>query len=182
MPCCSAARPMAEPRIAVIAHAHPSVSKGGSEIAAHTLYRGLLALGRNAIHVAALPERDRPRLELATPGERAIFVPVERNELLYNAGTPGTARELAALLRAEGVGLVSFHHHLNIGLGGLQAAARLPGLRSLLTLHEFAAICLRGGQMVPRPARALCHAATPAACGTCFPEHDLAQFALRRER
>src|SRR4051795_3853773 len=36
-------------RIAVLAHTHPSVTKGGAEVAAYSLYRGLNALGVDAI-------------------------------------------------------------------------------------------------------------------------------------
>jgi glycosyltransferase involved in cell wall biosynthesis len=176
------ADPGGRPRIAVVAHAHPSVSKGGSEIAAHTLYRGLLELGHDAIHIATCPEASRGRLQFDTPGERALVFAPERNDAFYNPGTPGLARRLVELLRAEGIGLVSFHHHLNIGLTGLRLASGLPGLRSLLTLHEYTAICQRDGQMVTRPGQALCHAASPEACGGCFPEYELAQFALRRNR
>ncbi|WP_149537138.1 glycosyltransferase [Siccirubricoccus phaeus] len=170
------------PRLAVVTHAHPSLSRGGSEIAAYTLYRGLLGLGLPAIHVTVTPEENAARLDLATPGEHALFLPAGRQDPLYNAGTPGLARALAALLRREAVGRVNFHHHLHLGLAGLRAAAALPGMASLLTLHEYTAICLRDGQMVTRPQRALCYAASPAACATCFPEHDITQFALRRDR
>jgi glycosyltransferase involved in cell wall biosynthesis len=176
------ADPERRPRIAVVAHAHPSVSKGGSEIAAHTLYRGLLELGHDAIHIAACPEASRTRLQFDTPGERVLVFAPERNEPFYNPGSPGLARRLVALLRAENIGLASFHHHLNFGLAGLQMASGLPGLRSLLTLHEYTAICQRDGQMVTRPGQALCHAASAEACAACFPEHELTQFTLRRNR
>ncbi|MFC7541121.1 hypothetical protein ACFQU2_18870 [Siccirubricoccus deserti] len=116
------------------------------------------------------------------PGERALVFAPERNEPFYNPGSPGLARRLVALLRAENIGLASFHHHLNIGLSGLQMASGLPGLRSLLTLHEYTAICQRDGQMVTRPGQALCHAASAEACTACFPEHELAQSTLRRNR
>jgi glycosyltransferase involved in cell wall biosynthesis len=177
-----AADPQDRPRIAVVAHAHPSVSKGGSEIAAHTLYRGLLDLGHDAVLIAACPEASRGRLQFDTPGERALIFAPERNDAFYNPGTPGLARRLVAMLRAEDIGRVSFHHHLNIGLAGLQMVSRMSGLRSLLTLHEYTAICQRDGQMVTRPGQALCHAASAEACGGCFPEYELAQFALRRDR
>ncbi|MCO6419947.1 glycosyltransferase [Siccirubricoccus sp. KC 17139] len=172
----------AGPRLAVVTHAHPSISRGGSEIAAYTLYRGLLALGLPAIHVTVTPEENEARLELATPGEHVLLVPAGRQDAFYNAGTPGLAMDLAALLRREGVGRISFHHYLHLGLAGLRLAAALPGVTSLLTLHEYAAICLRDGQMVTRPQHALCYGASPSACATCFPEHDLSQFALRRDR
>src|SRR4051794_30268268 len=100
------ADPVRRSRIAVVAHAHPSVSKGGSEIAARTLYRGLLELGHDAVHIAACPEASRGRLQFDTPGERALVFAPERSDPFYNPGTPGLARRLMELLRAEDIGLV----------------------------------------------------------------------------
>jgi len=36
-------------RIAVLSHVHPSLSRGGAEIAAHTLFTGLREIGVDAI-------------------------------------------------------------------------------------------------------------------------------------
>jgi len=59
-------RPLSlEVPVAIISHSHPSVSKGGAEIAAYALFKGLVSLGSNAIFVAACASESRSRLDLA---------------------------------------------------------------------------------------------------------------------
>jgi hypothetical protein len=59
-------------RVAVLCHTHPSLSKGGAEIASYTLHRGLRAIGVESVFVAACPEADRARLWLGGEDERAV--------------------------------------------------------------------------------------------------------------
>lgn len=169
-------------RIAVVSHTHPSVSKGGAEIAAYALFRGLRKLGADALFVAGCDEKDRGRLHLGGADERILFHEPERYEHFYQLGAPAVARELAALLAAERVGVANFHHYLFLGLAALRAAKLAAGAVTVATLHEYLAICHHHGQMVTRPARALCERASPESCGECFPEMDRTQFALRRDR
>ena len=169
-------------RVAIISHTHPSVSKGGAEIAAYTLFEGLRKLGVDAIFVAGCSEADRGRLHLGTDHERVLFHDAARYEHFYQLGAPAIGRELAGMLAAERVNLANFHHYLFLGLGALQLAKLAAGVVSVVTLHEYLAICHHHGQMVTRPARALCGRASPAACGECFPEMDRMQFALRHDR
>ena len=44
--------PGASGPIAIVAHTHPSVSKGGADIAAYALYEGLRLAGADAIFIA----------------------------------------------------------------------------------------------------------------------------------
>lgn len=169
-------------RIAVVSHTHPSVSKGGAEIAAYSLFQGLRKLGADALFVAGCDERDRGRLLLGGPDERILFHEPDRYEHFYQLGAPATGRGLAALLAAERVGLANFHHYLFLGLAALRSAKLAAGAVTVATLHEYLAICHHHGQMVTKPARALCERASPESCGECFPEMDRTQFALRRDR
>jgi glycosyltransferase involved in cell wall biosynthesis len=170
------------PRIAVVCHTHPSISKGGAEIAAYGLFQGLRGLGLDAIFVAACAETDRGRLHFETPHEFAVFHDQPRYDHLYHSGSPAVARALARLLAEQRIGLANFHHFLFLGLGALETAKRLAGVTSVLTLHEYLAICQHHGQMVTRPARALCDGASAIGCGDCFPEFQRPQLILRRER
>ena len=79
--------------------------------------------------------------------------------------------------------MLSVHHFLNLGLNALRAlggGGGAGGARMVVTLHEFLAICHHHGQMVTRPGRHLCEAASPGACAACFPERTPEQFAARR--
>jgi glycosyltransferase involved in cell wall biosynthesis len=167
-------------RVAVVSHSHPSVSKGGAEVAAFALYSGLLELGVDAIFVAACSEEDRSRIWLGSPREHAIIYRPRRYDHFYQLAHFETAAELAALLERERVTIVNFHHFFNFGMGAVRAIAARPDITTVLTLHEFLAICHNHGQMVTRPAQNLCERSTPSACSTCFPEHTRQQFALRK--
>jgi glycosyltransferase involved in cell wall biosynthesis len=168
-----------EGRIAVLAHTHPSVSKGGAEIAAFALYEGLLACGQEAIFIAICQEQDRERLRLGTGREFAIFVDPLRYEHFYQLATAGVWRQLDAILQREQVRLINFHHFLGLGVNTLHRLAASSNIPFVVSFHEFLAICNHHGQMVTRPARRLCERATPEACTSCFPEHSRAQFAAR---
>ena len=167
-------------RIAVVSHAHPDLSKGGAELAAYALYQGLRAAGEDAIFVASCLEQDVCRVE---PREGEFLLPREPElyDMLYHIAPPGEVQALTRLLEAEGVTTAYFHHFLFLGLNGMQSAAR-SGIDCYLTLHEYLAICLNHGQMVTRPAKALCRRSGRQVCGACFPENHGEEIDLRKAR
>jgi glycosyltransferase involved in cell wall biosynthesis len=167
--------------IAIVAHTHPSITKGGAEIAAYSLYEGLRALGVDAIFIAACPAQDRNRLLLASDREYVLLTDPLRYDHFYQISSGEVWRQLKAILLARRVRLVNFHHYLNLGVNSLRALAAETAIPFAVTLHEFLAICNHHGQMVTRPARRLCQQATNVACATCFPEHTRQQFRLRRD-
>ena len=166
--------------IAVISHAHPSISKGGAEIAAHTLFLGLRKLGIPAVFIAAVPFESRDRLDLRAD-EHAVFYEPDTYDHVYQLGDAATLTQLRRTLAETGAKLLNFHHFLNFGINALRDLAQEPDLRTVLTLHEFLAICHHHGQMVTRPQRSLCHAATDSACGACFPELGWRRMGLRAD-
>ncbi|MDB5373125.1 MAG: hypothetical protein JWP04_1767 [Belnapia sp.] len=162
-------------RIAVLSHVHPALSRGGAEIAAHALFTGLCEIGVDAIFVAACPEQDRARLRLGSARERVVHVDAGSYDPFYHIASPEVTAQLARIVEADGIRLLNFHHFLNFGVNSLRA---LP-VPTVLTLHEYLAICHHSGQMVTRPARTLCPASAPEACAACFPERGAARFAMR---
>ena len=168
-------------RIAVIAHNHPSVSSGGAEISAFSLFQGLRELGADPIFIAACSTARRPDLELRGEDEHAVFFDEDGSySYLYHVGNPSLVAQFADILRREKVGVASFHHFLHFGLGSIEAANDL-GVRSFMTFHEYLSICHHHGQMVTRPDYALCTRATPGKCHRCYPEVQPGQFVQRRE-
>ncbi len=166
--------------IAIISHAHPSISKGGAEIAAHTLFQGLRALGIPAVFIAAVPLQLRDQLDLRAD-EYAVFHDPASYDHLYQLGAASTLKQLRGIIRATGARLLNFHHFLSFGINALRDLASTPELRTVVTLHEFLAICHHHGQMVTRPHRSLCSMATENACGACFPEFGWRRMGLRAE-
>ncbi len=167
--------------IAIVSHTHPSISKGGAEIAAFNLYEGLRLIGTDAIFVAICPAAERHRLLLGSEREFAIVVENHRYDHFYQLASSDVWRQLKEILLGHDVRLVNFHHFLQVGVNSLRALVAETDIPFTLTLHEFLAICNHHGQMVTRPARRLCEMATPSACATCFPEHSREQFVARRQ-
>ena len=173
--------PSSKRSIAIVSHAHPSVSKGGAEIAAYTLFTGLRALGVPAVFIAAVPRQDLPRVVLRSAQERVIPVDPQRYGHELQLGSPAVIEDLVRILRETDAGLVNFHHFLNFGINVFQRVREALDLPIFLTLHEFLAICAHHGQMVTRPARMLCETSTPERCATCFPERGVAAMTTRRD-
>jgi glycosyltransferase involved in cell wall biosynthesis len=167
--------------IAIVSHSHPSVSKGGAEIAAYSLYEGLLRIGVDTIFIAICPAADRHKLMLGSEREYAVICDPLRYDHFYQLGAGDVWRQLKAILLQQDVRLVNFHHFLALGANTLRALATETDIPFVVTLHEFLAVCAHHGQMVTRPARRLCQAASPAACTMCFPEHSRQQFAARKQ-
>jgi glycosyltransferase involved in cell wall biosynthesis len=175
------ARKIAGGPIAIVAHTHPSVTKGGAEIAAYGLYQGLKALGTEAIFIAACLSETIDAFRPASRDEYALVMQRTRYDDFYTLSAGQITRELLAILQARRVRLVNFHHHINIGVNSLRALAALTKIPFFVTFHEFTAICANHGQMVTRPSRRLCAQATPTACAACFPERPPQQFRLRAD-
>jgi glycosyltransferase involved in cell wall biosynthesis len=167
--------------IAIISHTHPSVTKGGAEIAAYALFEGLRRLGVDAIFIAACPLQDRNKLLLGSEREFIVLTDPLRYDHFYQLSSADVWRQLKAILVSQNVRLANFHHYLNLGVNALRALSAETRIPFAVTLHEFLAICTHHGQMVTRPARRLCQQATSVACATCYPEHTRQQFKLRRE-
>ena len=168
-------------RIAVLAHTHPSVTKGGAEVAAYSLFRGLSALGVDAIFVAACPQQERTRLSLGSAREFAVFYDPAFYEPFYHLSSPELSHSLRSLLTRQKVTLANAHHFLNFGINALRDVAVEENIDTVLTLHEFLLLCHHHGQMVTRPERRLCYGASERNCIACFPEHSQVQFHRRRE-
>jgi glycosyltransferase involved in cell wall biosynthesis len=89
-------------------------------------------------------------------------------------------RELVQRIDPE---IIHFHHYHRVGVESIRAArVAAPNATISLTLHEMLAICLADGQMVKRPSRDLCRAASPIECNKCFPDLRPEFMALRASR
>jgi glycosyltransferase involved in cell wall biosynthesis len=168
-------------KVAVICHSHPSITKGGAEVAAYALFRGLREIGVDAIFIGACEYSDRHRLALADTDEFAVYYDRERYDHFYHLSSPDVERQLVQIVGDQRVTAVSFHHFMTLGLNSLRAVQALPGVSCFFTIHEFLAICHNHGQMVTRDANLLCSQATNAACMECFPNHSRSEFSMRKD-
>ena len=168
-------------------HSHPQITKGGAEIAAHQLFRNLAerkdfdayflgcdrsAGGGRLGAVFTQPFSDRDYV-YAT-GEFDWFKFANRD-----ARFPAHFERLLRELTPE---VIHFHHYINFGVEVFHHVKRvLPRCGIVVTLHEYLGICHHLGQMITRPHRNLCHAASEARCNVCFPEFSKSDFFLRKK-
>jgi glycosyltransferase involved in cell wall biosynthesis len=173
-------------RALIVSHSHPTVSKGGAEIAAFQLFQALTGLeGWEPWFLGCQHDGMAARLG-------AVFTqPFSAHEYLYAPGDfdwfkfanrdprfPGQFAELLAELRPD---VVHFHHFSRLGVECFRHVRQaLPGAAIVLTLHEFLAICNHYGQMVTKGNETLCDEASLARCHACFPEIEEADFFLRK--
>jgi glycosyltransferase involved in cell wall biosynthesis len=173
-------------RILVVAHNHPDLHPGGTEIFAHDLagaYRGqgceVLFLGAtNAIH-----RQPHPGTALQATGEDGDILLWSGHFDRFHLSQIdhyGTLQDLATLLREFRPDVIHIHHLVLIGAEFLTLARRLlPDAAIVMTLHDYYPICHHDGLMLRPTDRQRCNGASPAACHGCFPEIGSDRFLLR---
>jgi len=166
--------------IAVLAHTHPSITSGGAEISAYTLYRGLKALGQPAVFIAMCPEDAIHKADAKSDDEYLVPFHHRGYDDFHHRAEPGVVAQIDNLLNELGCETVIFHHFLFFGANTIRRVAENPQRQVLLVLHEFLAICHHHGQMVTRPALRLCNASSAVACAKCFPDLGPDQFLVRK--
>jgi glycosyltransferase involved in cell wall biosynthesis len=171
--------PFSGKRVAIFSHSHPSITKGGAEIAARTLFRGLRESGIDAILICTCEDEALERIELDAY-EFAIPYQAARYDSFYHIAPINVREAFVALLRRERIDLLNAHHFLNVG-SGIFADAADAGIDVVFTIHEFLSICHNHGQLVTRHANALCDGPSPSACRGCYPAHTRQQFAVRAQ-
>lgn len=174
-----------KPRVLVMSHAHPDFSLGGGEIAAYNLYRECAA---NPDIEAAwfLARADRGRgpcgaIGLRRPNEYLWEQGIHDWHLLKAAHAESVTGRFQELVTALQPTVVHTHHYAHMGLEYLRILRRsLPGVRIVMTLHEYMAICRNNGQMIKVGSGRLCSSESPEDCRQCFPEKSAEDFWLRR--
>ncbi len=180
---------MSAPRVLVVAHNHPSLHPGGTEIFAHDLFAALKAKGSQAMFLACTNDVHRPQ----KPGTNFQTLGRSADEVILWAGhfdrfymsqidLHGIVPDLTALLTSFRPDVVHVHHTLLLGVEMLFLIRRiLPRARIVYTLHDYYPICANDGQMVTTPKRELCTRASPDACHRCFPGVAPDKFVLREK-
>jgi glycosyltransferase involved in cell wall biosynthesis len=80
--------------------------------------------------------------------------------------------------------IVHFHHYIHIGIEHIKAVKNWAKknnkkIKTLLTLHEYIAICANNGQMIKTTNGKLCYESNPIDCNRCFNNIPTTQFKLR---
>jgi glycosyltransferase involved in cell wall biosynthesis len=173
-------------RILVVAHNHPDLHPGGTEIFAHDLasaYRGegceVLFLGAtNAIH--RQPHPGTAFQATGPDGDLLLWSGHFDRFHLSQIDHYGTLQDLGSLLSEFKPDVIHIHHLVLIGAEFLALARRLlPQASIVMTLHDYYSICHHDGLMVRASDRQLCTGASPGKCHGCFPEIGPDRFLLR---
>lgn len=173
-------------KILVLTHSHPRLTRGGAEISADALARGLRAAGATAWLLGCSQARHAHQIAsgFTQPFGEGDFVyqvqgPFETfNFANRDAAFPRMLEDLLAELRPD---IVHFQHYHQFGVEAFATVRRvLPRARIVLTLHEYLAICHNNGQMVKTRTAQLCEEATHLDCSACFPVHGPKDFFLRK--
>ncbi|MGE5548521.1 MAG: glycosyltransferase family 4 protein [Solirubrobacterales bacterium] len=177
-------------RVLFVAHNHPELHPGGSEIFAHDLFGAMKATGEvetmflactNTVH-----REQKPGTNFQTIGRSADEVILWAGHFdhfhLSQIDLHGVVPDLTQLLLSFKPDVVHFHHALLVGAEALFLVRRLlPECRIVFTLHDYYAICANHGQMVKAGSMELCRGASPDACRRCFPERSTINFVLREK-
>lgn len=172
--------------ILVLTHSHHRLTRGGAEISADALARGLRTAGVTAWLLGC--SRARHAHQIASGftqpfGEDDFVYQVQGAFETFNfanrdSAFPRMLEELLAELRPD---IVHFQHYHQFGVEAFATVRRvLPKARIVLTLHEYLAICHNNGQMVKTRTAQLCEEATNLDCSACFPAHGPKDFFLRK--
>lgn len=149
------------PRILVIAHNHPDLHPGGTEIFAHDLFNGYKRAGCEALFIGATHDIHRTR----RPGTSFQAVNDQPDEMLFWAGhfdrfsmsqtdLYAVAADFTELLENFRPDIVHIHHLVLFGIELPMLIRKvLPDCRIVMTLHDYYSICPHDGLMINRETR-----------------------------
>lgn len=175
-------------RVLVVAHNHPDLHPGGTEIFAHGLFKELGSRPEiNALFLAAtnrIHREPRPGTSFQTvtdaPDEVVLWSGHFDHFYLSQIDTYGVVPHLVDLLQEFRPDVVHIHHVLLLGVEFIAIVRRvLPDARIVMTLHDYYAICAHDGLMMRTRGRERCNQASPNRCNTCFPDISADRFLLR---
>lgn len=161
-------------------------TRGGAEIAALELFRGLKSRGGQAWFLGCAGSKTESRLG-------APFTqPYGEDDYVYHPGAefdyfkfanpdPNFPKALGKLVATLKPDIVHAHHFSRFGVESFAVIKRSsPQTKVVLSLHEFLAICNHHGQMVKTKTMHLCDRSSYSACSNCFPQYRPRDFFLRK--
>jgi glycosyltransferase involved in cell wall biosynthesis len=177
-------------RVLMLAHGHPALTPGGTEMLARGLFRamrarhGVQGLFLAALHPGLRPAHPGTRVQPAGQGHDDEWLVetgprFDRFRLSQEdgAGLAATLAPIVARVRPEAIHL---HHLLHWGAETLHLLRRLaPHAALVATLHDYFAICPREGRLLTADGR-LCPGPTPDTCRRCLPDRAPDSFGQRR--
>jgi len=174
------------PRILVMSHSHPRITRGGAEISAYALFKALQQRGYPAWFAgcSGSGSENRAGATFAQPYGPSEYVYYSNAPFDYfkfanpDPSYPDALEQLLAELKPD---FVHLHHYSRFGVETFAIIRRtLPATKILLSLHEYLLICNHNGQMVKTGDLRLCYEETIDACAACFKDKSARDFFLRK--
>jgi glycosyltransferase involved in cell wall biosynthesis len=169
-------------RVLVIAHGHPALQKGGGEVAAYSVFQMLKSNGHASVFLGWSGK------EVASGGAESDLSRLAQDDYLINgrvdyfdfsSRTMSLRSSLETLFREHEFDVVHMHHYVHIGIEiAAIAKAIKPTVRTVLTLHEYLAICNNHGQLFTTNGM-VCSGYRPERCVKCFPSRSQEEFFMR---
>lgn len=165
----------------IVAHGHPTLHKGGGEVAAYSLHRMLRAKGHQSVFVGWGGQAHSANGgSLTQIGEDDYLLFTESEHFRFSSMSPHLAEAFEVLLDAYQPHVVHFHHYLHLGIEAAAMVKKIrPKTKVVLTLHEYLAICANNGQFFTKT-NEVCSGYAPERCTSkCFPHIKPTTFFMR---
>jgi len=164
----------------IIAHGHPTLHKGGGEVAAYSLHTMLRAAGHQSVYVGWGGQPQSPNGgSLTQVGDDDYLLYTQADHFYFASGSKNVREGLEVLLARYEPDVVHLHHYIHIGIEVAAIVKQVsPKTRVVMTLHEYLAICANNGQLLNR-AGEVCEGYKPERCNKCFPQTSPAGFFMR---
>ena len=157
-------------KVLIISQSPTHITHGGAEVAAENLAVSLASHGVNVEIATAVPHKyldtkvsfDDDHLPL-----KRHLIPSEATHPFFINEDPASVQNWLKTAEEANADVIHFHHFFRIGTNVLNQINNLDlSSISILTLHEYLAICLRDGQLV-RTSGAQCSDRSPLDCLKC---------------
>lgn len=166
--------------VLIVAHGHPSIHKGGGEVAAYSMFKMLKAAGHKAIFLGWSGYAESPNGgALQKIGDDDYLLYTQSEYFHFSSVSSNLKKALEALVDNYHPDIVHFHHYIHVGIEAAAIVKQIsPKTRVIVTLHEFLAICANNGQLFNKVGE-VCKGYLPDRCNKCFPEHTSSAFFMR---
>lgn len=168
-------------KVITVVHGHPSLHKGGGEVAAYALHQMLLEDGHESVFVGWNGRHAAPEVSALERFDTNNYLLNTATEYFHFSSTSSNLEHaLELLINKHQPDVIHFHHYIHIGIEAAAVVKRLsPRTKVVLTLHEYLAICANNGQLLTK-SNVVCLNSAPKNCVRCFPQHTEASFFMRK--
>lgn len=168
-------------KVLIIAHGHPSIHKGGGEVAAYSLFKQLKERGHESCFIGwgGFDRGSNSKRILRNIGQNDYLLYSTTDFFYYSSQSTDLYLALKSVLELFQPEIIHLHHYIHVGVE-ISAIIKniLPNCRIILTLHEYLAICYNHGQLLTTSGN-VCKGYAPENCQQCFPDINANSFFMR---